>query len=161
MNLRIVDTHSETLIKTELQVRSVSLSLFLSLSLLFYLWPHCGALLRCTGYTSGPVSNKSCSSEFPDDCCWGASCNHNKNHRAGPPTALTPVRKGLRRLRTSSTAQVGASDNPAGSVPMDRLRTIQQLPKLGQRVERRSLKLEKFAYPSKTEWLTKWEREKN
>lgn len=72
---------------------------------------------------------------------------------------MTPVGKCLWRLHTSSTAQVGASDNPADSVPMDRLRMIQQLPKLGQRVERRSLKWEKFSYPSKTEWL-KNERER-
>ena len=29
----------------------------------------------------GHVSNKSCSSKFPDGCCWGTSCNHNKNHK--------------------------------------------------------------------------------
>lgn len=39
---------------------------------------------------------------------------------------------------------------------------LQQLPKLGQRVERRSLELKKPACPFKAEWLSKCERgEKN
>lgn len=52
-----------------------------SLSLSFLPWPHCVGLLWGAKYTPRAMCNKSCSSEFSDVCCHGASYKHNKNHR--------------------------------------------------------------------------------
>lgn len=48
------------------------------------------------GYTMCPpghVSNKTCSSKFPersDGFCWSAACNHNKNHKGQPSRNISP-----------------------------------------------------------------------
>ena len=75
-------------------------------------------------YLPGRVSSKSCSLEFPDGCCRGATCIYSKDHKdcASPATALASGGDMSVGTATSGRAQARAADIQVDSITISRPR---------------------------------------
>lgn len=68
--------------------------------------------------------------KFPDSCCWGASCNYLKNHRASSTTTLALARAHHRWYRPKWVPQAFLSH----SITTDKLGTTQNNKALKQQM---------------------------